>query len=331
MGVVIGKFLPPHAGHHFVIDTARANVDRLTVLVCDKPGQPIAAALRARWLSAAHRDVEVLVIPDTVADDDSAGWAAHTKTFLGSAPDVVFTSEAYGDAYARGLEAEHVLVDAARETFPVSATQIRADPLANLAWLSPDVRAYFVRRVCVTGSESTGKTTLCERLAARFGAPWVAEYGREYTRLKLRTSGAERWQSAEFVHIAREQQRQEDEAARHSAGLVICDTDAFSTEIWLERYLGVQAVGRWPARDRPLDLYLLTDPNVPFVADDIRDGEHLRDWMFARFRSELARRGFPFVVLDGSYEARERRAADEIERLMAAPWSAAATADHAAE
>lgn len=316
-GFVIGKFLPPHAGHHFLIDTARCHVDRLTVAVCDKPGQPIGAALRANWLRQAHPDVDVIVVPDALADDDSQGWAAYTRAFLGYTPDVVFSSEAYGDAYARYLGCEHVALDRARETFPISATQIRRDPLAHLAWVTPPVRAYLTRRVCVIGPESTGKTVLCERLAGRFGAPWVAEYGREYTLLKQRTSTHERWEPAEFVHIAREQQRREDESARGSNGLVVCDTDAFATEIWLERYLGQHAVSGWPGRERAIDLYLLTDPDVPFVADSIRDGEHLRDWMFARFIDELGRRSFRFTVLAGGYAEREQRAIEEIEHLLA--------------
>lgn len=309
--------MPPHAGHHFLIDTARAHVDALTVAVCEKDGQPIAGGLRARWLREAHPDVTVIVVPDTVADDDSPGWAAYTRAFLGYVPDVVFTSEAYGEAYARYLGCEHVAVDRERATVPISATAIRDRPLALLRWVTGAVRAFLVRRVCVIGPESTGKTVLCERLAARFDAPWVAEYGREYTLAKLRTATPDTWRPAEFVRIAREQQRREDEAARRSNGLVVCDTDAFATEIWLERYLGQQAVSAWPERDRNMDLYLLTDPNVPFVQDGIRDGEHLRDWMFARFAEELKRRGLPFVVLAGSYAERERRAIAEIEALLA--------------
>ena len=307
-GFIIGKFIPPHAGHDFLIDTARAHVDKLTVAVCDKTGQPIPARLRARWLSEAHPDVTVIVVPDRLADDDSAGWAAYTREFLGYVPDVVFSSEAYGDTYARLLGSEHVAVDRAREQIPISATAIRADPLAHLDRLAPAVRAYFVRRVCAIGPESTGKTVLCERLAARFDAPHVAEYGRDYTIAKQSTSNPDVWTPDEFVHIAREQQRREDEAARRSNGLVICDTDAFATEIWLERYLGAHEIGGWPVRDRAMDLYLLTDPNVPFVPDAIRDGEHLRVWMFDRFVTELKRRDLPYIVLSGDYEERERTA-----------------------
>jgi NadR type nicotinamide-nucleotide adenylyltransferase len=288
------------------------------VAVCDKPGQPIPAELRARWLRAAHPDVTVIVVDDTLADDDSAGWADYTRTFLGYTPDVVFTSEDYGEAYAGFLGCAHMPVDRAREQVPISATAIRANPLAHLAWVSPLVRAYLVRRVCMIGPESTGKSVLCDLLAKHFGAPVVSEYGRDYTLAKLQTSTPDLWEPDEFVHIAREQQRRENEAARHANGLVVCDTDAFATEIWLERYLGPQPVCGWPERDRPIDLYLLTDPNVPFVQDGIRDGEHLREWMYERFQEQLQQRRFPYVVLRGTYAERDRRAMETIEALLKA-------------
>jgi HTH-type transcriptional repressor of NAD biosynthesis genes len=316
-GFTIGKFLPPHAGHHYLIDVARANVDALTVAVCDDPAQAIPADLRVRWLAEAHPDVRVISVADTLDDDDSAGWAAYTASFLGYTPDVVFTSETYGDAYARHLGCDHVCVDRARDAVPISATRIRADPLGFLDRVTPAVRAYLVRRICIVGPESTGKSVLGERLARAFDAPLVAEYGRAYTVAKRRTPDPDLWRPDEFVHIAREQQRREDEAARRSSGLVVCDTDAFATEIWLERYLGPHDARGWPQRERPMDLYLLTDPDVPFVQDGIRDGEHLRIWMFDRFREELTRRGFPFAVLAGTYADRDERATIEVRRVLA--------------
>ena len=58
-----------------------------------------------------------------------------------------------------------------------------------------------VKRVCLLGAESTGKSTLAEALARRYETLWNPEYGRPYTLLG-RPSGAP-WTSWEFTHIAR--------------------------------------------------------------------------------------------------------------------------------
>src|SRR5881227_1635745 len=73
-------------------------------------------------------------------------------------------------------------------------------------------------------------------------------------------------QTMEFVHIAREQCRREDEAARQANRLLFCDTDAFATTLWHERYVGrpSPAVAAIAAGCHP-DLYMLTDVDIPFV------------------------------------------------------------------
>src|SRR5438874_1668554 len=150
-GLVIGKFYPPHRGHKYLIDTAAARVDRLTVILCGKEGQTIPPELRAAWLREIHPGVEVMVIEDTLPEDDSRAWAEHTLSWLGYRPDVVFTSEDYGDRYARFLGCRHVSVDRARRAVPCSGTAVRADPLGCWEFLEPPVRAYFAKRVCVLG------------------------------------------------------------------------------------------------------------------------------------------------------------------------------------
>lgn len=69
------------------------------------------------------------VIPDTLNDDDSAGWAEYTRRWLGYTPDVVFTSEDYSERYAYYLGCRHVLVDRERRHVAISGTAIRSNPL----------------------------------------------------------------------------------------------------------------------------------------------------------------------------------------------------------
>jgi len=307
-GLVIGKFYPPHRGHHYLIETALRHVAHLDVLVCVREDQTIPGELRRQWLQEVHPTAHVRAIEDIGEDDNSELWAAYTTSVLGLAPDFVFTSEGYGDAYARFLGCTHVEVDRKRLRVPVSGSMIRSAPLRYWDYLEPCVRAYFVKRVCVVGAESTGTTTLVRDLAEYYRTIWVPEYGRAYCE-KLMAAGIDlwtyTWKSAEFLEIAHAQQAMEDRMAREANRILFCDTDALATGIWQERYVGkrsaeVEAL----ACARRYEFYFLTDCDIPFVQDGLRDGENIRAWMTSRFEDELAKRGVPWKKLSGSREHR---------------------------
>lgn len=337
-GMVVGKFFPPHTGHHHLIDRAAEQCDRLTVVVAPMRSEWLPLELRVAWLREVHPGVDVVGVYDDVPIDyhDAAIWDAHCEIFRsalgGAAVDAVFSSEAYGDELGRRFDAVHVSVDPARETHPVSGTAVRANPAGYWDFLAPPVRAYFTRRVVVVGAESTGTTTMARALAAAlrdrggcFGrTTWVEEFGRELTQRKLdalREENAEAgifdvtWSREDFVAVAAEQNAREDAVTRNGSPILVCDTDARATAVWEERYLGsaspeVVALAREPA------LYLLTDHvGVPFEDDGLRDGEHLRAWMTGRFREVLA--GRPMVELTGPHEKRLETALAAIDQACA--------------
>lgn len=317
--VVVGKFLPPHAGHHFLIDRALSEAVRVTVIVCEKPTDPIPGGMRAGWLREAHPTATVLVIDDRYDATDSRIWAENTIRWLGGPPDAVFTSEDYGDAYAGYMGCVHVKVDQARSAVPCSGTAIRANPFANWQYLRPAARAWYAKRVCVLGAESTGTTTLAEALAQALDTVWVPEYGREYSAVKL-TRGETEWASDEFVHIAQEQTRQEDAAARAANRVLVCDTNAFATILWHRRYLGTDEPRVRAIADAGCcDLYLLTGDEIPFVQDGLRDGEAIRHTMHGWFEEALAAQSVPWLLLRGPHEVRLTAALAAVRELLAVP------------
>jgi len=178
------------------------------------------------------------------------------------------------------------------------------------------VRAYYVPRVCVVGAESTGKTTLVERLAEYYGTSFVPEYGREYTYEKVRAGTLDHWAAEDFIHIAYEQQRLEDEVARRAEPVLICDTDSVTTRMYYESYLDHDPWW-WPLPPPRIDLYLVLFPDVPFVSDEIRAGEHKRMWMHERFEQLLAERDRRFLVLRGTYDERFTQAIAAVDELLA--------------
>ncbi|MGW6455831.1 AAA family ATPase [Streptomyces sp. NPDC055078] len=346
-GLVLGKFYPPHAGHHHLVATAADRCELLTVLVCAASVESIPLADRVAWMREVHPGVRVVGAVDDIPMDvhDPAVWDAHMAVFRAAVPeqvDAVFTSEAYGGELGRRFGADSVSVDPGRSLFPVSGTAVRKDPVGCWDFLRRPVRAALTRRVVVLGAESTGTTTMARALTEHYrrrGGVWartrcVPEYGREFSEHKLARLRAERpradWADVSFAPedfpvIARRQSELEEEAARTGSPVLFCDTDAFATTIWHERYLGGpnDEVARIAARGRQ-HLWLLTDhEGVAFEDDGLRDGEQLRPWMTGRFAAELARTGRRTVALTGPHQRRLATAVAAVDDLLGEGWGLA--------
>nr|WP_211339871.1 AAA family ATPase [Solirubrobacter pauli] len=300
-GLVLGKFLPPHGGHHELVDHALERCERVTVLVLGSVTERIPLPLRREWMKARHPRARVVAGWDELPIDfeDPHVHDLHIELMerlLNEPIDAVFTGEAYGHMLAERWGVAHVL---RQRSGRISGTLVRADPRAFWDQLTPPVRAYLCRRVVITGAESTGTTTLARALAGRLGTAWVPEVGRAVTEAR----GLEHpWTDTDFAMIARRQQRDEDRAALRSGPILVCDTDALATCIWQERYRGrstadVEAI----AASRTYDLTVLTADDIPFVQDGYRDGEHIRGWMTQRFRERLRQ---PWIEVRGTVEER---------------------------
>ncbi len=354
-GLVIGKFYPPHAGHHALIRAAGAAADRVTVIAMATSAETIPLADRVAWLAAEHVvDINVTVTgircdaPVDYADEHI--WAAQIAAMRAAlAPvsaepvDAVFTSEHYGEDLASWLDAEHVLVDPERRVGPGSATAVRADLAAHWDALAPATRAGLAVRVVVLGAESSGTTTLATALAGHYrrrGGVWlrtacVDEYGREFTVTKLANARATAsnhgrplpgvddlvWTADDFDEIGPEQTRREDAAAATGSPLLVCDTDAFATATWERRYLpdAQRALPDWATRGLPRrEVYLLTDhTGVPWDDDGLREGDlAVREAMTGWFVTALTAAGRSWVLLTGTPEQRLHLAVRITDRLL---------------
>ncbi|MDG1571728.1 DUF4301 family protein [Robiginitalea sp. M366] len=172
-------------------------------------------------------------------------------------------------------------------------------------------------KVVLFGPESTGKTTLAARLAEHYQTLWVPEYAREYLQEKWDRTG-KTCENHDLIPIARGQIRLENEAATRAERLLICDTDLLETKVYSETYYGgfCDPLLEEYALKNTYDLYFLTDIDVPWEADDLRDRPHQREEMFAYFKGALEHANRRFVILRGSLEQRLEKAISHIDNLL---------------
>jgi len=159
--------------------------------------------------------------------------------------------------------------------------------------------SHRVTRVVVTGSESTGKTTLARDLAAHFGGLWIAEQSRAYAERVRRDLTAD-----DVGPIASEQIAAEDaalaEAIRRNVHWLFLDTDLLSTVVYARHYYGVcPAWVEAEGRARLGDLYLLADIDVPWTADPVRDRPHSREEVQLAFQTVLSEFNAPKCLVRG--------------------------------
>jgi NadR type nicotinamide-nucleotide adenylyltransferase len=174
-----------------------------------------------------------------------------------------------------------------------------------------------VRRIAIFGTESTGKTTLAQRLGQHFGEPWSPEFVRSFW-----DAHGGRIVAADLDAIARGQIANEEAAAAAAKCAVFCDTELLTCTIWNDLLFP----GSCPAwvraeagqRARLFSVYLLCDTDVPFEPDpqrcfpDAPAREHAR----AIWREALVSRGLPFVEIRGPWAVRERTAIAAVERVI---------------
>jgi HTH-type transcriptional repressor of NAD biosynthesis genes len=174
-----------------------------------------------------------------------------------------------------------------------------------------------VKRIVIFGTESTGKSTLAERLAAHFGEPWSREYAREFWDAR-----GGRITAADLDAIGRGQIANEEAAAAQARRMVFEDTDLLTCTLWNDA-LFPGACPAWvreqaEVRARHVARYLLCDADVPFVADPQRCFPDEASRARARnvWRDALVTRGLPFVEIRGAWAERERRAITAVEEIL---------------
>ena len=322
-GMLLGKFLPPHLGHQYMIDFARRCVDELTVFVCSIQSEPIPGPLRYQWMRdhfggvrVVHCEDENPQAPEDAPENFWEIWRYSLLSRLERRPDVVFASEAYGVRLAKELGAQFVPVDPLRKTVSISARDIRLHPTRHAKYILPEARPYYTKRVVIVGPESSGKSTLTRRLAEKFGSVQVQEYGRTFQENVERDLCLQ-----DMLDIARAHRAAEDAAAMQSNGLIVVDTEVIITKLWSQVFFDAVPEGLEEIFDPDrYALYLLTEPHPHELHDDgwrLQPDIAVRWKFFDQMRAELEARNCRFEVLSGDWAERDERATALVAGILA--------------
>ena len=317
-GLIIGKFMPIHAGHIALINFAAHQCDEVIVSMSYTDADPIPYQNRLAWITDIFKDNKK-ILPKRVPDNfDRPELPLHERTRLWAEEmkrvypkiDFIFSSESYGESFATNLNAVHIPFDPARKQFPVSASLIRQKPMSNWTFIPEVVRPYFVKKLCFYGAESTGKSTMAIKMAEKYNTIFVPEVAREMiTSNDFTVDDIVKIGTTHFERIV--------QATHHANKILFCDTDVLTTQIYSQHYLHVIPEILFDLEAKmTYDHYFLFDIDVPWVADGMRDLGSQREKMHIIFKDALLTRNIGFVDVKGSWHQREKIISDAIEKLL---------------
>lgn len=182
-------------------------------------------------------------------------------------------------------------------------------------------------KIALFGPESTGKTTLARQLAEYYKTEWVPEFARDYLQ--------EKWDASQqictvddMLPIAYGQAKLENERMLIASQYLFCDTNLMVTKVFSEVYYNYcDPLLNEAACEHEYDLFFLTDIDVPWERDDLRDKAEGRESVFGVFKQSLIDHYKPFITLSGDKDLRLKKAIAIIEDLTLAKELGLSSAD----
>jgi len=169
-----------------------------------------------------------------------------------------------------------------------------------------------MRRILITGPESTGKSELSTALAAKYGGVAIPEFARGYIENLERP-----YQYGDIEQIA-EIQYKEYATLSEDYTWVFFDTWLMITKVWFE--VVYTKVPNWieeRLRQASFDLVLLCDTDLPWIADPVREnGGENRERLLDHYKRELEKLGLDWALVSGVGPERMIRASQLINKKM---------------
>ena len=335
-GIFFGHFYPPHRGHLQAIFAAANQCEHLFVVISDDRNRCLADSQasgipvisgdkRLRWLSQELSDfsfISVLKIDETDIPAYPEGFSQWVNLLL----EAVTSTPRYqkkpaplefycgNSVYVDSLReyGEVHIYDVENSWYPIKSSEIRRDPYVNWDYILGSARKFFAQRVLITGTESTGKTSLTKMLAKLYHTSWSYEVGRYYCD-EYMGGNEDIYNDVDFMRLAHLQYEQDEAALRNCNRVCFFDTDAVVTQYYSELYLGhkIDYIENFAKPDR-YDLVLMLRPDTPWIADGKRlNGETEKRWrLHEHLKKMYEERGFTVHEIGGNYRERMLQAVE---------------------
>jgi HTH-type transcriptional regulator, transcriptional repressor of NAD biosynthesis genes len=319
---VFGKFMPFHKGHEAMINFALTKCDFLTVLVCCSDKENIPSETRKYWIEETFKSIQKIEItifnykevelPNTSesSQEVSNSWS---KIFKELCPDydLVITSEEYGNYVASFMEIKHIPFDIPKQLYPVSATAVRNDLFANWKFLPQSVKPYFVIKIVILGTESTGKTILSEKLVKHYNCSEVKEAGRDLI------ANSNLFEFDDLHLVASEHAKRINQKIYGESPLIIIDTGIHTTISYAKFIFNKELKADYEIyKTNKADLYLYLNNDVEYEQDGTRLSESDRNLLDKSNRNILKEKNIKFVEIKGDWEQRLEKALKEIDQII---------------
>jgi len=319
---VFGKFLPFHKGHEAMINFALTKCDFLTVLICCSDKENIPDFVRKTWIDKTfinEKKIEVRTfnyveseLPNSSKSSEKISeiWAYVFKKEL---PDysILVTSEPYGEFVAKYMNIKHIPFDPLKKIFPISASFVRNDFFGYWKYLPNSVKTDLALKVVILGTESTGKTTLTEKLSTFFKCSIVSEAGRELI------PDSNSFSINDLHLVAQEHAKRIESVVLGESPLVIIDTDIHITKSYSKYTFGEKLeVSEDIYNTNKANLYLYLNNDVEYVQDGTRLCEIERNLLDISHRQVLTEHQIKIVEIKGDWNERFENAVEQINKLV---------------
>lgn len=157
-----------------------------------------------------------------------------------------------------------------------------------------------MKKIVFTGPECSGKTTISQTVAQRLKVKWIPEYARTYLNQLKKP-----YEEQDLLEIAKGQVHQESIGQNRGNATLICDTSLLVLKIWSDFKYGHchPWIEQQLATSKPT-LYFLCSPDIPWIADPLREHPDQRMELLSIYKKELNNLKIPYIFLKGEMEER---------------------------